>query len=316
MLSLAHEIYPLLAEAEAEAVLGCIQDTSGQYLVGERGFVLQITKDDCIIWRKRWSRIRKAAEKEDVKKTLDEYYQEADELAKAQNMAMDVIEELGEVVDDHDTIVNILKHVQNPCIQVMATQEKAASTPCFPRNEEATVKFDNYVGTMEELAMRHSAYMEKLWQLMQVCTTHNAVIDIMNNVFIPPIQVTVTSRNQAEAAEGKPLQELAIARHIPDPRALPTDCSESTRVLAALLSFVLQRQITGQQATAATCAEAFECDATIMEHQATGKKTSGKGGRGTKRKSSSASGPKSSTRKKAKTSGPKVEDDDDEEDDD
>ena len=33
LLSLAHEIYPLLGNAEAEAVLGCIQDTSGQYLV-------------------------------------------------------------------------------------------------------------------------------------------------------------------------------------------------------------------------------------------------------------------------------------------
>ena len=282
LLLLAHEIYPLLADADAEAVLGCIQDTSGQYLVGERGFVLQVNKDDAIIRRKRWSRIRKASEKEDVKNKLDEYYHEADLLAQAQNMTIDAIEDLGEVVDDHDTIINILKHVQNPCIQVMATQEKVASTPRFPRNEEAVVKFNVYIGTMEDLAMRHSVYMEKLWQLMQVCINHNAVIDVMNNVFIPPIQVTVTSRDQAEAAEGKPLQELAIARHTPDPQALPKDCSESTRVLTAFLSFVLQRQITGQQATAATCGEAFECDVTLMERLATGKKASGKGGKGTK----------------------------------
>ena len=232
-------------------------------------------------------------------------------MAQTQNMAMDVIEELGEVVDDHDTIVNILTHVQNPCMQVTAMQEKAASTPRFPRDEEATVKFDSYVGTMEELAMRHSVYMEKLWQLMQVCINHNTVIDVMNNVFIPPIQVTVTSRDQTEVAEGKPLQELAMAHHTPDPQALPADCAESTRILAAFLSFVLQGQITGQQVTAATCGEAFECDVTIMEHLAIGKKASGKGGKKTKRKSSLMSGPKSSTRKKAKTLGPKVEDDDD-----
>ena len=250
-MSLAHEIYPLLADAEAEEVLGCIQDMSGQYLVGDKGFVLQVAKEDRVIQRKSWKRVGKATEKEDIKKALDEYYQEADELAKSQNTAIDTIEELGEVVDDHDTIVNILKHVQNPCIQVMATQEKAAATPCFPRNEEAAVKFDRYIRTMEELAMRHSVYMEKLWQVMQVCTTHNAVMDVMNNVFIPPIQVTMTSRNQAETAEGKPIQELAIARHIPDPQALTQGCSESTQMLAALLSFVLQGQITGQQATAA-----------------------------------------------------------------
>ena len=127
--------------------------------------------------------------------------------------------------------------------------------------------------------------------------------------------MTVTSRDQAEAVEGKPLQELAIARHTPDPQALPKDCSESTRVLTAFLSFVLQRQITGQQATAGTCVEAFECDVTLMEHLATGKKASGKGGKETKRKSSSTSGQKSSKGKKAKTSGPKVEDDNEEDDD-
>ena len=316
LLVLAHEVYPLLSDAEAEAVLGCIQDTSGQYLIGDKGFVLEVAKDDCIIRRKSWKRVGKAMEREDVKKALDDYYQEADELAKSQNMVMEIIEGLGEVIDDHDTIVNILKHVQNPCIQVTATQEKLAYTPCFPRNEEAAVKFDCYIGAMEELAMRHSVYMEKLWQVMQVCTTHNAVLNVMNNVFIPPIQVTVTSRDQTETTEGKPIQELAIAHHIPDPQALPPDCSGSTRVLAALLSFVLQKQIAGQQATAAECATAFQCDINVMKQLTTGKKTSGKGGRGTKRKSSLASWSRSSTRKKAKTSGPKTEDDDDEEDDD
>ena len=116
LFALAQEIYPLLSEAEAEEVLGCIQDTSGQYLVGDKGFVLQVAKEDCVIQRKSWKRVRKATEKEDVKKALDEYYQEADELAKAQNTAIDVIEGLGKAIDDHDTIVNILKHIQNPCI--------------------------------------------------------------------------------------------------------------------------------------------------------------------------------------------------------
>ena len=103
---------------------------------------------------------------------------------------------------------------------------------------------------------------------------------------------------------------MAITRHTPNPQSLPPKCSESTRVLAALLSFVLQSQITGQRATAATCAGDFGCDVTIMESLVTGKKASGKGGRGTKRKSSS----KGDTGKKAKTS--KVKEEDDEEDED
>ena len=172
--------------------------------------------------------------------------------------------------------------------------------------------FDNYVGAMEDLAAKHSVYMEELWQVMQVTTTHNATLTVMNNVFIPPIQVTVTSRSHAEAAEGKPIQDLVIARHMPDPQALPPNCTESTRVLAALLSFVLQREV-GQRATAAECATAFQCDADIMMQVTTGKKT--KGGKGTKRKSSAASGSRTSPRKKAKRSEPQDEDDDNDDED-
>ena len=132
LLVLANEAYPLLSVAKAEEVLGCIQDTSGQYLIGDKGFVLQVEKDDCIIRRTSWKRVGKATDREEVKKALDKYYEIADGLAKAQNTAMEAIEALGENLDDHDTIVNILKHIQNPCIQVTATQEKLAYQPCFP----------------------------------------------------------------------------------------------------------------------------------------------------------------------------------------
>ena len=213
----------------------------------------------------------KATDREDVKKALDGYYEVADELAKSQNSAMEAIEALGENLDDHDTIVNILKHIQNPCIQVTATQEKLVYQPCFPRGEDAVVAFDNYIGAMEDLAAKHSRYMEELWQVMQVATTHNATLTVMNNVFIPPIQVTVTSRSHAEAAEGKPIRDLVTAWHMPDPQALPPNCTESTRILAALLSFVLQREV-GQRATAAECAAAFQCDVDIMMQVTTGKK--------------------------------------------
>ena len=310
---LASEAYPLLAEAVGDEVLGCIPDTSGRYLIRDRAYLLQIEKEDCIIQRKNWKKVGQASQKEEVQKALDEYYEEADTVHKSQNTAMEAIEELGDIVDDHDTLVQILKHVQNPCIQVTATMEKYAYILCYPRGEEAAVPLSNFIGAMEELAMRHSVYMEKLWQVMQVATTNNATLTIMNNVSIPPIQVTVTPRDQVERAEGKPIQELAL-RHLPDPQTLPPSCTESTRVLAALLRFVLQGQVGGQQATAAECAAAFQCDANLMVQVTTGKKTKGKGGRGAKRKSSAATGSRSSPRKKAKTTEPKKDDDNEDDD--
>ena len=128
-------------------------------------------------------------------------------------------EALGEALD---IMIRLNIHIQNPCIQVTATQEKLAYIPCFPRNEEAAVAFDNYIGAMEDLAMKHSVYMEKLWQVMQITTTHNATLTVMNNVFIPPIQVTVTSRDHTETTEGKPIQELAAALPHPRPAVITT----------------------------------------------------------------------------------------------
>ena len=69
-----------------------------------------------LIRRKSWKRVGKATERTDIKKALDEYYEEADVLAKAQNTVMEAIEALGKALDDHDMIVNFLKHIQNPCI--------------------------------------------------------------------------------------------------------------------------------------------------------------------------------------------------------
>ena len=204
--------------------MGCIKDTSGSYLIRERGFTLrQVTKEDCIIRQKRWTKVQS---KEEVKNALDEYYHEADALVEAQNKAMDAIEELGKIIDDHDTFVNIINHVQNPCMQVTATPENAEARPHFPRDEAARDRFDDYIVAMDDLASGHSAYMEKLWQLQQECSNQNTVLDLMNNVFIPPIQVTVTSRKRAEAEEGKTFQELATSCHTPDPQALPPNCSK------------------------------------------------------------------------------------------
>ena len=177
---------------------------------------------------------------------------------------MEAIEALGENLDDHDTIVNILKNNPESLHSGDGDAGGAGIRTMFPQKRgSAVVTFDNYIGAMEDLGAKHSTYMEELWQVMQVATTHNRALTVMNNVFIPPIQVTVTSRNHAEAAEGKPIQELATAWHVPDPQALPPNCTESTRVLAALLNFVLQREM-GQRVTAAECATAFKCDADIM----------------------------------------------------
>ena len=169
----------MLAEAVGEEVLGCIPDTSGRYLIRDRAYLLQVEKEDCIIQRKNWKKVGQASQKEEVQKALDEYYDEADTVHKSQNTAMEAIEELGDIIDDHDTIVQILKHVQNPCIQVTATMEKYAYIPCYPqggRGSGSTQQFHRSDGRTGNEAQRLHGEV-----VASDANRHNSKCDINRN---------------------------------------------------------------------------------------------------------------------------------------
>ena len=269
LLELAHEIFPLLAQADTGAVLGSVEISSGRFLVGEHGFALQITKEDSITHHKKWVSVERT---EEVRVALGNYYQAVCALGDTQGKFMDTLEELGRLVTDHDTFVNIIKHVQNPCVQVAAEAERSeARAPQLPRGKAAKDVLTEYYEAAEDLATIHGCYMEKLWQLQMQCSDQNAFLNVTNHVYIPNVQVTVPSRSQEEAAEGRIFQQLATARQVPDHNKLPASCSGSTRTLAALVHFILFRQISGQTVTVANCARDFKCDATILEQLTTGK---------------------------------------------
>ena len=223
---------------------------------------------------------------------------------------MDSLKKLGRLVTNHDTFVNIIKHVQNPCVQVTAEADSSeVRTPQFLKLKEAKEALSGYYEVVEDLTNNHASYMEKLWQLQGQCTDQNIFLDVTNQVYIPAVQVTVTSRHQEETAEGKTFQQLAASRHTPNPEKLPTSCLGSTRTLAALVYFILFRQVSGEPATVAECTRDFKCDATMLEQLTTGKTDGDKQSKGPKSKRKSSRLSKKAA-KKAKR------DDDNEEEDD
>ena len=286
LLELAHKIFPLLAQADAEAVLDSVEDSPGSFLAGERGFALQVSKEDSIIHRKRWASVERT---EEVKVALADYYDAACGLVDAQGRFMDALEELGRLVLDHDTLMNIIKHVQCPCVQVTAEAEKLeARLPQFPKGKAAKRALSDYYEMTWDLANNYGAYMEKLGHLQEQCSDQNVFLNVTNHVYIPNIQVTVMSRHHEETAEGRTFQQLATTRNTPNHNRLPASCSGSTLTLVALVHFVLFRQISGQVATVAECARDFKCDATVLEQITTGKTVGDKQSKGPahKRKSS------------------------------
>ena len=127
-------------------------------------------------------------------------------------------------------------------MQVTAQAEKTeVRKPRFPKDEVSKDMLNKYLMAMDSLGSNHSAYMEKLWVLQQECLNQNRILDIMNNVFILPIQVTVTSRRQIEAEEGKMFQELATSRHTPRSRGITTQLFRKHAGAGSLSSFCAHR---------------------------------------------------------------------------
>ena len=176
LLELAHEIFLLLAQANAKAVLDSVEDSSGRSLAGEHGFTLQITKEDSIIRRKRWTKVERTEEVKvglgdyyqvtcslgdtqgkfmntpkgkAAKDTLSAYYEAAEDLANDHGSYMEKMWQLQMQCSNQNTFLNVMNHVYIPYIQVTV----------MSRHQEETAEGR----TFQQLATsRHTPNHEKL----------------------------------------------------------------------------------------------------------------------------------------------------------
>ena len=136
--------------------------------------------------------------------TLTKYYGAANAICNGQNRYIDALEALRKVVRDHNMFMNILNHIQIPCVQVTAQASSTeARQPRFPNTEDAKDTPTMYYDAVQNLSEEHMNYMDKSWKATG--TVHKPktfFLALLIKFTFQQLQVTVTTRQQEERAEG------------------------------------------------------------------------------------------------------------------
>ena len=104
-------------------------------------------------------------------------------------------------------------------------------------------------------------------------------LDIIKQVQLPAVQVSIRTVEELEQLEGKTYRELRLLHHLPNFRRIYPNAREQTRTMAAFIYYVLYKRITGLRPSQTGCAGKFRCGMTPFKRLITGKRQPGGPGR-------------------------------------
>ena len=104
-------------------------------------------------------------------------------------------------------------------------------------------------------------------------------LDIIKQVQLPAVQVSIRTVEEMEKLEGKTYRELTLLHHLPNFRRIYPNATEQTRTMAAFIYYVLYEQITSLRPFQTGCAAKFRCITTLFKRLTTGKRQPGRPGR-------------------------------------
>ena len=110
-------------------------------------------------------------------------------------------------------------------------------------------------------------------------TVKSVFLDIIKQVQLPAVQVSIRTVEELEQLEGKTYRELTLLHHLPNFRRIYPNATEQTRTMAAFIYYVLYEKITGLRPSQTGCAAEFRCGTTPFKRLITGKRQPGGPGR-------------------------------------
>ena len=161
-------------------------------------------------------------------------------------------------------------------------EEEETKKPKFRLQGDAKEALKDYYDAVHTLCEAQTNFMRSMQVLEQKIEDKDVFLNIIRQVQLPAVQVSIRTMEEMEALEGKTYRELTLLQHLPNFKRIYPNATEQTRTLAAFVYFVLYEQIVGLQKSQTGCTAKFRCQTTPFKGLITGKKQPGGPGRSSK----------------------------------
>ena len=137
---------------------------------------------------------------------------------------------------------------------------------------------DHY-NSAHTLCKAQTNFMASTEVLEEKIKDKSVFFDIIKQVQLPAVQISIRTVEEWEKLEGKTYREVTLLTHLLNFRRIYPNAAEQTRTMAAFMYYVLYEQITGLQKSQTSCAAKFRCGMTQFQRLITGKRQPGRPGR-------------------------------------
>ena len=143
-------------------------------------------------------------------------------------------------------------------------EDEDTDKPKFTLTVNAKVALKDYydaVHTLCEVLKNFAASTKVLEEKIQDKTVF---LDIIKQVQLPVVQVSIRTIEEMEKIEGKIYRELTLLQHLLNFRTINPNVNEHTRTMAVFMYYILYDQITGLQKAQTGLAIKFRCQMTLF----------------------------------------------------
>ena len=171
---------------------------------------------------------------------------------------------------------------------IYVEQEDEPEKPRYNLQGNAKVALRDYYDAVHTLCEAQKNFAQSTQVLEKKIEDKSVFLDIIRQVQLPAVQVSIRTVEELEKLEGKTYRELTLLCHLPNFRRIFHNASEQTRTMATYMYFVLYEQITSLRPSQTGCAANFGCGVTPFKRLITGKKQPGRPGRSSKARGGSS----------------------------
>ena len=151
--------------------------------------------------------------------------------------------------------------------------------PQFRLKGNAKEALRDYYNAVHTLCEAPTNFMSSTKVLEEKLEDKDVFLDIIKQVQLPAVQVSIRTTTEIEKMEGKTYQDLTLLQHLPDYTRIYTNATEQTRTMAEFTYYILYEQNTGLQKSQTGCAAKFRYQPMPFKMLITGKKQPGAPGR-------------------------------------